>query len=100
MCLHAPAKGDLGVNELRSAAGAWLRQLREARGLTQRELADLVGIRFYTFISALEAGRGRIAPGRYGDWAKALNMDPQSFARTLIRYYEPSIHNQLFAGAA
>ena len=33
---------------------------------------------FYTFISQLESGRGRIPPDRYKVWADALNVDPQA----------------------
>jgi transcriptional regulator with XRE-family HTH domain len=61
-----------GVLELRQQAGRWLRELREARGLSQRGLADGVGAEYYTFISQLEAGRGRIPPDRYTTWATAV----------------------------
>src|SRR5262245_65326891 len=43
-------------------SGAWLCELRKKHGLSQRELARRVGAEFYTVISQLEAGLGRIPP--------------------------------------
>jgi transcriptional regulator with XRE-family HTH domain len=85
-----------GVVELRQQAGRWLKELREARGLSQRGLAEKVGAEYYTFISQLEAGRGRIPPDRYLDWAGALGVDPKTFVRTLLRYYDPVTYSIIF----
>jgi transcriptional regulator with XRE-family HTH domain len=68
-------------------AGRWLRELRAGRGLTQRELARRVGAEYYTIISQLEAGRGRVPPDRYLAWAQALGVEPRQFALKLMRYY-------------
>jgi len=86
-----------GVLELRQQAGRWLRELREARGLSQRGLADRVGAEYYTFISQLEAGRGRIPPDRYATWATALGVEPKMFVQTLMRYYDPVTYEIVFA---
>ena len=64
-------RSDKRTQSLRREAGAWLRELREKKGLSQRELATLVGAEYYTFISQLETGRGRLPPDRYRDWARA-----------------------------
>jgi DNA-binding XRE family transcriptional regulator len=74
---------------LRKQAGRWLRELRENCGLSQRQLAAKVGAKYYTSISQLEAGRGRIPPDRYLVWAAALDVEPQEFVRTLMCYYDP-----------
>jgi transcriptional regulator with XRE-family HTH domain len=84
------------VVELRREAGRWLKELREKCGLSQREMADRVGAEYYTFISQIEAGRGRIPPDRYGTWAEALGFDPKLFVRTLLRYYDPVTYRILF----
>ena len=34
---------------------------------------------YYTFISQIEAGRGRIPAERMRDWSIALEMDPREF---------------------
>ena len=86
-----------GVLELRQQAGRWLRELREARGLSQRGLADRVGAEYYTFISQLELGRGRIPPDRYTAWATALEVDPRIFVQTLMRYYDPVTYEIIFS---
>jgi len=85
-----------GVLELRRQAGRWLRELREARGLSQRGLAERVGADYYTFISQLEAGRGRIPPDRYQTWAEALGVAPKTFVQTLLQYYDPITYSIVF----
>jgi transcriptional regulator with XRE-family HTH domain len=91
---------QIGVTELRQQAGRWLKELREARGLSQRVLAERVGAEYYTFISQLESGRGRIPPDRYLDWAQALGIEPRAFVRTLLRYYDPVTYGIIFADEA
>ena len=85
-----------GVLELRQQAGRWLKELREARGLSQRGLAARVGAEYYTFISQLESGRGRIPPDRYRAWADALGVEPKTFVQTLLRYYDPVTYAIVF----
>ena len=75
------------TRQLRNQSGAWLCELREKRGLSQRELAKRVGAECYTLISQLEAGRGRLPPDHYLVWADALGVEPREFVRTLMSYY-------------
>ncbi|MFE1599240.1 helix-turn-helix domain-containing protein [Methylobacterium sp. ID0610] len=84
------------VQELRREGGRYLKELREARGLSQRQLAALIGAEYYTFISQLETGRGRIPPDRYRVWAEALDVDVRLFVQTLMRFYDPMTHEILF----
>ncbi len=91
---HRPSAS--AVQELRRAGGEWLRKLREQRGLSQRELAKRVDANYYTFISQLETGRGRIPPDRYRVWAQALDIDAKLFVKTLLQYYDPITHAVLF----
>jgi transcriptional regulator with XRE-family HTH domain len=88
---------DSETAELRREAGKWLREKREAQGLSQRQLADLVGTDYYTFVSQLETGRGRIPPDKYRAWAKALGMSPRAFVLALLPYYDPVTYDILFA---
>jgi len=80
----------------RREAGTWLRGLREVRGFTQRQLAESVGIEYYTFVSQIEAGRGRIPADRYQKWADALKVEPKTFVQKLLYFYEPSTYQILF----
>lgn len=88
------------VLRLRQEAGRWLRSLREAAGLSQRDLAKAVGIEYYTFISQIESGRGRVPPTQTRAWAKALKMTPRDFAIQLMRFYDPLSYDLIFGPEA
>jgi len=96
MCTRPRRRSSERAQKLRKQAGAWLRELRERRGLSQRELAARVGAEYYTFISQLETGRGRIPPDRYLVWAHALGIDKREFVRTLMSFYDPVTYRILF----
>lgn len=85
---------------LRQQAGRWLKGVREGAGLTQAELAERVGLRYYTFVSQVESGLGRLPIETQRSWAHALGQEPTEFARTLLRYYEPELFRLLFDGDA
>ena len=85
---------------LRQEAGRWLKAARERAGLTQAQLSDEVGLRYYTFVSQVESGVGRLPIETQAAWAKALRLDEAEFARTLLAYYEPELHRLLFGNAA
>lgn len=85
---------------LRQRAGRWLKTARETAGLTQAELAEQVGLRYYTFVSQVESGLGRLPIETQGAWATALGLNPGEFARTLLRYYEPELSRLLFGDDA
>jgi transcriptional regulator with XRE-family HTH domain len=87
------------ILDLRKKGGKWLKSLRERAGLSQRELADRLGMKFYTFISQLENGTGRIPPDRYENWAAALGISTSDFVRTILSYYDPITFRILFGEA-
>jgi transcriptional regulator with XRE-family HTH domain len=82
--------------ELRLQAGAWLKAQREGSGLSQRDLAERVGSVYYTFVSQIESGRGRIPPERYEAWARALSIEPRLFAMKMLGFYEPVTYDLIF----
>lgn len=88
---------DDTARDLRTDLGVWLKSLRESCGLSQRQLATQLSLDYYTFISQLENGRGKIPPSRYRDWAVALKQDPRSFVKTLILHYDPTTYDILFS---
>lgn len=85
---------------LRQEAGRWLKAAREHAGLTQAQLSEEVGLRYYTFVSQVESGVGRLPIETQAAWAKALRLDEAQFAKTLLAYYEPELHRLLFGTAA
>jgi transcriptional regulator with XRE-family HTH domain len=82
--------------ERRQRAGEWLKKLREKAGLTQIELADRLGFKYYAFVSQVERGYGRVPMDKIGAWARAVGSEPQPFAQRLISYYEPELHRVLY----
>ena len=95
MYAHTHQQSDTSTQELRAKAGRWLRELRERRGLSQRELALKVGAEF-TFVSQIENGRCRMPPTRYLDWADALGVNPRELVHGLLPCYDPVTHGLLF----
>lgn len=85
---------------LRRAGGHWLKGRREARGLSQHQLAQRLKLKHYTYVSQIETGRCRIPPDRYADWARALGLPLADFAREVVRFYDPALHAALFPEAA
>ncbi len=81
--------------QLRRALGAWLKERREQAGLTQADLAERLGLKYYSFISQVENGIGRIPQDVYAPWAAALEIAPRDFAATVIRHLEPGLHRML-----
>jgi len=96
MYSHPQRRSAKLTQKLRAQAGSWLRELREKRGLSQRDLAQKVGAEYYTFISQLENGRGRIPPDGYLLWADALGVEPREFVRELMSYYDPITYDIVF----
>lgn len=68
--------------------------------MSQRDLANRVKLEHYTFISQIEAGRGRVPPDRYEAYAVALGVDPREFAMTMLKFHEPHTYRLLFPEAA
>jgi len=77
-----------------------LRYAIDELGHTQAELAEKVGLRYYTFVSQVESGLGRLPIETQGAWAAALGLEPGDFARTLLAWYEPELYRLLFGGMA
>lgn len=82
--------------QMRKQAGTWLKQLRAAAGLSQIDLAAQLGLKYYTFVSQVENGFGRVPTESMANWAAALQVDPSSFARHLLSFYEPELYRLLF----
>ena len=84
------------ANEGRIVAGAWLKGLREASGLSQSDLAALIEAPHYTYISQMETGRRSIPTYHIDDFARALGWSQSAFAKALISHQDPFVHAALF----
>lgn len=72
--------------------GALIKDLRKAAGLTQHDMAKLVGQDYFTMISQVETGRVRIPPSDTKLWADTLGVDAQAFAKECVRCYETELY--------
>lgn len=91
-----PANAAPEAKQQRKLAGGWLKQLRAAASLSQIQLAERLGLKYYTFVSQVENGFGRVPTESMEAWALALGQNPQAFARRLLSYYDPELHRLLF----
>ncbi len=85
---------------LRQEGGAWLRSLREAARLSQRELAAAAGTDYYSFVSQIEAGKGRVPTNQIRVWAETLGVAPREFAINLMKFYDPVNYELIFGAQA
>ncbi len=85
---------------MRRRAGDYVKGLRIDAGLTQAQVARALGYEYYTMISQVENGRGRVPPEDYPAWAQVLGVDLATFAKTLLSYVDPFTHHAIFGGPA
>lgn len=86
------------AKQLRKQAGEWLKSLRAKAGLSQVDLAQRLGLKYYTFVSQVENGFGRVPTESMEGWAQALGVDPSEFAQVLLSFYDPELYRLLFEG--
>ena len=89
-------KATAEAKQLRKEAGSWLQGMRKAAGLSQIQLAERLGLKYYTFVSQVENGFGRVPSESMRAWALALGVAPGAFARQLLSFYDPELHRLLF----
>jgi transcriptional regulator with XRE-family HTH domain len=90
------AKAAPEARRQRKLAGDWLKRLRAEAGLSQVELAGKLGLKYYTFVSQVENGFGRVPTESMEAWGRALGVDPSRFTRELLAFYDPELHRLLF----
>ncbi len=86
--------------QLRLAMGRYIRELREAAGLTQLELALRLDLPNAKFISWVETGRGNLSPARADEMADILGADRKEFATRLLRFTNPYLYRTIFGDDA
>jgi transcriptional regulator with XRE-family HTH domain len=91
---HTQATSE--AKRLRKEAGEWLKMLRKEAGLSQLDLANRLGLKYYTFVSQVENGAGRVPSDLVEAWAVAVNVHPAEFAKRLLGFYDPQTYRLLF----
>ena len=84
------------AKEMRRDLGYWLKVQREKKGLTQSQLAELLDLKYYSFVSQVENGSCRIPQELYALWADSLGVEQDEFAKTVLEHLEPGLHEILF----
>lgn len=88
-------KGEL-AKMLRKRAGKYIKERREDLKMTQVQLADRVGIKYFTFVSQVERGDTRVPPESLHKWAAALDLPIAEFSKKLLSYYDPYTYAAIF----
>jgi transcriptional regulator with XRE-family HTH domain len=81
---------------LRKEGGSFLKNLRQHRGLTQRDVAEACNINYYTMIAQIEAGSARMPPDHFVTYAKCLGVRSDLFIKKLMSYYDPITYSGVF----
>lgn len=84
----------------RSTLGQALKGHRQAAGYTQKELADVLGIEYYTMVSQMELGYMPIPPALWLPIADALGIDRTEWALLCLSEIQPEVYQALFEGAS
>jgi transcriptional regulator with XRE-family HTH domain len=92
----APDGAPTREAQLTADAGAWLKRLREERGLTQSDIAAAIGVKNKARISQMENGKQHLQPQNFEQFAVAVGVEPPAFVRRLLSYYSPEVYEILF----
>jgi transcriptional regulator with XRE-family HTH domain len=85
------------VRQLSMQFGMWLREQRLKRGLTQKQLAEMVGTTD-NHISDIENGIRKMSPERYPQFAKILGVPREEFIKRVLFAYDPFSYRMLWPG--
>jgi len=85
------------VKRLQLELGAYLKELREATGMTQKQVSQIVGTTD-NHISDIENGIRKISPERYEQFAKVYGVDRVEFGKRILLHYDPFTYKLLFGG--
>lgn len=77
-------------------AGAWLQELRERRGLTQRQAAEAFGFNTHQQLSSIERGNNRLPVDKLELCSDIYGVDRKTLVKTLMRWYSPYEYDALF----
>lgn len=79
--------------------GKRVKEKRAELGMTQRTLADALGLSYYTMISQIEKGYVTLPPSLWVPIAKALHLDVEEWATLCLDQLQPDIYHALFGPA-
>jgi transcriptional regulator with XRE-family HTH domain len=80
------------LRQLRREGGLLLKQRRELLGMSQKQIAERVGLAAYTIVDQLEHGVGRIEPHQFLQWAEVLELPLRRLVAEVLRHIDPFAH--------
>jgi len=76
--------------------GSVIKAKREEIGMTQKALADLLGLNYYTMISQIERGYVTLPPSMWVPMANALRFDVEHWVLQCLDELHPDTYRALF----
>lgn len=80
--------------------GQFVKECREAAGLTQKQLADAIGFEYYGMISHVEKGRSTLPTAHWRKTAEILRIDLPEFLVKCLSDITPDVRDALFGDAS
>lgn len=81
---------------MRKRFGAWLKEQREAAGLSQVDLAATLDYAYATVISQIERGVSALPPGELAMWADAIRVPKRVVAEQYLYFVEPFLYAAIY----
>lgn len=92
-------RDDRDSIECRRRAGFLLKSLRVDSKLTQTDVAEALGSKYYTFISQVERGSARLPWDSVPAFAKLTGVDTRKLTHALLSLYDPVAYQLLEGGS-
>lgn len=80
--------------------GSLIKSARGRVGFTQKELADAIGLEYYTMISQIELGYVTVPPALWAPLANALRLDKEEWVLLCLSEVQPEVYSALFEDRA
>lgn len=81
---------------MRRRYGAKIQEMRETLGLTQRDVAEALGLDYYTMVSQIERGVSKIPVQDVARWALLLRQNLKEFTILYTYWNEPDLYSGIF----
>lgn len=76
--------------------GQYIKQCRQDAGLTQKQLADALGMEYYNTISQVENDRINLPPAHWRTAANVMQLNVQDFVLKCLNLMQPEMRNAVF----
>ena len=90
------SEGETMMPRLRLVRGQWLKQLRLDAGLTQREVATVLGFESLRAVSALEVGGASVGQHHWPVLAELYGVAQEEFGRKMLAVSDPTLYGMIF----